>query len=89
MNAYTAAILLGALAVAAAPALWVLRVVNQTARWRRTLSEAPVIPISPDGNLWSDGLTWRAIANASPANAYRSPDGSKWWDGKGWHEVVK
>ena len=89
MNAYTALIIAGAVVIALAPVLHAAIFVRRAAQWRQTLKRAPVIPISPDGNLWSDGSTWREIASASPSTAYRSPDGAKWWDGKVWHDVVR
>jgi hypothetical protein len=85
---YTALVLAGAAFVVAFPAIHVLLVVSRVSRWRAILKEAPAILVSPDGNLWSDGLAWHEISVATPSNAYRSPDGTKWWDGKRWHDVV-
>jgi hypothetical protein len=46
---------------------------------------APGTPqMSPDGNYWWDGQTWRDAANEAPPDAQRSSDGTLWWDGRNW-----
>jgi hypothetical protein len=52
---------------------------------------APIPPqelqMSPDGNFWWDGQTWRDAAHGVPPAAQRSPDGGFWWDGRAWRPV--
>jgi hypothetical protein len=51
---------------------------------------APAVPevqLSPDGNFWWDGQTWRDASQAAPPAAQRSSDGTLWWDGRNWRPV--
>jgi hypothetical protein len=45
------------------------------------------LQMSPDGNYWWDGESWRDAALQAPADAQRSSDGSLWWDGRTWRSV--
>ncbi|HET9782613.1 MAG TPA: hypothetical protein VFR33_12645 [Candidatus Dormibacteraeota bacterium] len=43
--------------------------------------------MSPDGNYWWDGQSWRDAAQFVPPDAQRSDDGAYWWDGRAWRAV--
>jgi len=43
--------------------------------------------MSPDGNYWWDGQTWRDASREAPPAALRSLDGYYWWDGRTWRTV--
>jgi hypothetical protein len=43
--------------------------------------------MSPDGNYWWDGQSWRDAAQFVPPDAQRSSDGAYWWDGHTWRTV--
>jgi hypothetical protein len=45
------------------------------------------VQLSPDGNYWYDGQTWRDAAHEAPPAAQRSSDGTLWWDGRNWRPV--
>jgi hypothetical protein len=45
------------------------------------------LQMSPDGNYWWDGQTWRDAAHEAPPWAQRSSDGIYWWDGSNWRPV--
>jgi len=45
------------------------------------------VQLSPDGNYWYDGQTWRDAAHEAPPAAQRSSDGTLWWDGRTWRPV--
>ena len=47
----------------------------------------PSLQMSPDGNFWWDGQSWREAAREVPPFAQRSPDGNFWWDGRTWRAV--
>ena len=42
------------------------------------------LQMSPDGNYWWDGQSWRDAAQFVPPDAQRSDDGAYWWDGQAW-----
>ncbi len=48
---------------------------------------AGAVQMSPDGNYWWDGQTWRDAAHEAPPGAQRSSDGTLWWDGRNWRPV--
>lgn len=52
-------------------------------------SFAPALSLqmSPDGNYWWDGQSWRDAAQEAPPSAQRSTDGFYWWDGRMWRPV--
>ncbi|HKC19954.1 MAG TPA: hypothetical protein VKE27_10025 [Candidatus Dormibacteraeota bacterium] len=52
-------------------------------------SYAPALSLqmSPDGNYWWDGQSWRDAAQSVPPEAQRSSDGAYWWDGRAWRPV--
>ena len=52
-------------------------------------SFAPALSLqmSPDGNYWWDGQSWRDAAQEAPPSAQRSTDGFYWWDGRTWRPV--
>lgn len=54
----------------------------------RTPALASAVPMSPDGNYWWDGASWRDAGVEVPPGAQRSPDGAYWWDGQAWRRVV-
>lgn len=45
------------------------------------------LQMSPDGNYWWDGQSWRDAAQSVPPDAQRSSDGAYWWDGRTWRVV--
>ena len=45
------------------------------------------VQLSPDGNYWWDGQTWRDAAHEAPPYSQRSGDGGLWWDGRTWRPV--
>ena len=52
-------------------------------------SYAPALSLqmSPDGNYWWDGQSWRDATQFVPPDAQRSSDGAYWWDGRTWRPV--
>ncbi|HSS60977.1 MAG TPA: hypothetical protein VLK30_05930 [Candidatus Limnocylindrales bacterium] len=49
---------------------------------------APVdVQMSPDGNYWWDGQTWKDAAQEAPPHAQRSSDSTLWWDGRNWRPM--
>ncbi|HKW59187.1 MAG TPA: hypothetical protein VJR46_05485 [Candidatus Dormibacteraeota bacterium] len=42
------------------------------------------VQMSPDGNYWWDGQSWRDAARETPPFAQRSAGGALWWDGRTW-----
>jgi hypothetical protein len=55
--------------------------------------EAVTLPggtyMSPDGNYWWDGQSWRDATTDNPPDAQRSDDGAYWWDGRSWRPVAQ
>jgi hypothetical protein len=52
------------------------------------MAAAPAaLQLSPDGNYWWDGQTWKDAAQEAPPMAQRSSDGTLWWDGRTWRPV--
>jgi hypothetical protein len=51
------------------------------------MGATPTVQLSPDGNYWWDGQTWRDAASQAPPLAQRSSDGTLWWDGRTWRPV--
>jgi hypothetical protein len=45
------------------------------------------LQMSPDGNYWWDGQSWRDAAQSVPPDVQRSSDGAYWWDGRAWRPV--
>jgi hypothetical protein len=50
------------------------------------LAGAP-LQLSPDGNMWWDGQSWRDSFLEAPPFAQRSASGRLWWDGRNWRPV--
>jgi hypothetical protein len=70
---------------------FVVFVVMNQVRARRRLAAASTatggVQMSPDGNYWWDGQTWRDAAHEAPPFAQRSGDGALWWDGRAWRPI--
>lgn len=64
----------------------VLRSRRRAPAMAQTFAPAPLsgVQMSPDGNYWYDGQTWRDAATEVPPGAQRSSDGTLWWDGRTW-----
>ena len=68
----------------------ILRSRRRTPAFAQAYAPAPTaaVQMSPDGNFWFDGQTWRDAATEVPPGAQRSSDGTLWWDGRNWRPVA-